>query len=602
MEHPNLPFVSRRIGSRKAWTRAALIPLALLGAILCVNATLARAQQPIRAQSAYAAPLPGETLDALTSPVVAISSDGSRVVFVAASSGGGRQLYLRSTRDKKATPLPNTEGAENPVFSPDGKWIAFFAFGKKLNKVPVNGGPVVTLCEITQPRGLSWGTGDRLVFTPALSTGLMEISSSGGTPQPLTKLNGERSHRWPELLPDGKTVLFATPKGGTDAEAQIVAERVGTGQRGVLIASGTQPRFSAGHLLYVHGGSLLAAPFDPARLELTGKPVKVLDHVQLGARTGAAHYAVSAQGTLVYVVDPGGAGQNSLLWVNRDGSATPLAAPQRPYEHPRISPDGKRVVFSTTDAKVFVYDLDRNESKQLTSDGQNQFPIWTPDGKRVAYLSYRNAARNVWWMPADGSSGPAEQLTQSKDLNEPSGWSSDGRLLLITDQAPETNRNILLLRVGPAANRERTAEAFLQTKVDESAARFSPDGRWVVYYSNETGKSEIYVKAFPPAAERWKISAAGGSEPVWSPGGNEIFYRNGDKMMSVEVKTTPGFAASTPRLLFEGNYRHGVTYRPDYDVTPDGKRFLMVRGSEQPPVAAQITVVPNWVEKANQQK
>jgi serine/threonine-protein kinase len=285
------------------------------------------------------------------------------------------------------------------------------------------------------------------------------------------------------------------------------------------------------------------------------------------------------------------------MWVNRDGAATPLAVPQRPYEHPRLSPDGKRVVFSTPDEKVFVLDIARNQFHELSPDGRNEFPIWTPDGKRVAFLSNRNGSRNIWWMPADGS-GPAEQLTYSKNVNEPSGWSSDGRLLLVTDQAPQTNRNILLLRVDRAANRERTTETILATAVDESSARFSPDGKWIVYYSNETGKSEIYVKAFPLTAERWKISIDGGSEPVWSQAGNEIFYRNGDKMMSVEVKTAAEFTASAPRLLFAGNYRHGVTFRPDYDVASDGKRFLMVRGSEQPPTAAQITLVPNWNKKA----
>ncbi len=590
--------VAHPAGLSNGCAASALIPMVLFAAILGVNSSPVRAQQPARARSGYAAPVPGETLDAIISPAISISPDGERVVFVAASTSGGRQLFLRSVRDKKTTPLAGTDGAENPVFSPDGKWIAFVAFGKKLQKVPVGGGPVVTLCEITQPRGMSWGTSDQIAFTPALSSGLMAISPSGGTPQPLTALKGDRSHRWPELLPDGKTVLFTVPGGDTGDEGQIVAERVGTDQRRKLIDSGTQPHYSAGHLLYIHRGSLLAAPFDPTRLELTGKPEKVLDHVQAHPRTGAAHYSISANGTLAYLLDPGGEGRNSLVWVNRDGSATPLAAAQRPYEHPRISSDGKRIVFSTPQEEVFVYDLDRNQFHQLASDSKNEFPVWTPDGKRVAFLANRSGSRNVWWTLADGSGG-AEQLTNSKYVNEPAGFSADGRFLLVTDQAPQTNRNILLLRVDPAANKERIAEDYISTAQDESAARFSPDGHWVVYYSNETGNSEIYVKPFPPTQERWKISSGGGSEPVWSPTGNEIFYRNGDKMMSVEVKTTPGFSASAPRLLFEGNYRHGVTFRPDYDVSPDGKRFLMVRGSEQPPTAAQITFVPNWSKKTN---
>lgn len=310
------------------------VPIVILSAFLGVNPAPARAQQPSRAQSGYSAPVPGETLDALISPAIAISPDGSRVVFVAASTGGGRQLFMRSLRDQTATPIPGTAGAENPVFSPDGKWIAFVAFGKKLQKAPLDGGPAVTLSEITQPRGLSWGASDLLAFTPALSSGLMGISPSGGTPKPLTTLKEERSHRWPELLPDGKTVVFTIPSGDSADEGQIVAERVGTDQRRILVALGTQPHYSAGYLLYVHLGSLLAAPFDPARLELTGKPEQVLDHVQAHFRTGAAHYSVAANGTLAYVLDHGGEGRNSLMWVNRDGSQLRSPLPNGPMSIP----------------------------------------------------------------------------------------------------------------------------------------------------------------------------------------------------------------------------------------------------------------------------
>ena len=529
---------------------------------------------------------------------MALSPDGTHLAYVV-SRGGSVQLYLRAMDQLETSAIPGTERGVNPFFSPDGQWVGFFADGK-LKKVSISGGAPMILCDAPQPRGASWGPNDTIVFAPTSSSGLSQVSAAGGTPQLLTTLDsqeGERSHRWPQLLPDGKAVLFTVAtSGGTFDEGRILVQLLETGERRVLIQGGTYPHYlPTGHLVYAQAGTLLAVPFDPSRLEVTGAAVPLVEGVMQSAR-GAAQVSFSSVGSLVYL--PGGIGEaeRTLVWVDRKGGAQPLAAPPRPYLNPHLSPDGRQLAVEIAAAKrdMWVYDISRETLTRLTFEGiQSQVPTWTPDGKRVTFNSARARSFNLFWRPADGS-GAEERLMTSEYNLLPSSWSPDGQMLAFSEVHPTTRLDIWVLPL----EGERKPRPFLITQFNESSAMFSSDGRWLAYTSDESGRFEIYVQPFPGPGRKWQISTEGGTEPVWARNGGELFYRSeiGNRMMAVDITTEPTFNAGKPRLLFEGRYDTRVTigYRANYDVTADGQRFVMIKGEEG---QGQINVVLNWFEE-----
>jgi len=447
-----------------------------------------------------------------------------------------------------------------------------------------------------------------IVFAPTAVSTLQQVSDAGGATQPLTRLEkGEAGHFWPEFLPGGKAVLFAaSPNTINFTNAQVAVQSVGTGERRNLIQDGaTQPRYaSPRHLVYAQRGSLMAVPFDPQRLTATGAAVPVVEGVLQSPVSGAAQYSFSGTGSLVYV--PGGiqSAQLRLVWVNRNGAEQPLAASARSFAGPRLSPDGRRVAVNIReqDSQVWLYDLSRETLSRLTFEGNmNGNPTWTPDGKRIAFTSNKEGPRNPFWQMADGSGG-LERLTTSEYVQVPSSWSRDGQLLAFIENNPTTGQDIWVLRMGDpslGSGQVRKAQPFLRTPFNESVPRFSPDGRWLAYISNESGRYEIYVQPYPGPGGKWQISTEGGTEPVWNPNGRELFYRSGDKMMVVDIATQPGFAAGKPHMLFEGPYQPTPITFPNYDVSPDGQRFLMLKPSEQGALT-QINVVLNWFEELKQ--
>jgi eukaryotic-like serine/threonine-protein kinase len=540
---------------------------------------------------------PGQQLAGLENgPAVTLSPDGTRLAYVA-RQGGTQLIYLRAMDTLEARPIPGTDGVVSPFFSPDGQWLGFYA-GGKLKKVSVKGGAALTLSDAGFPRGGSWGGQGLIAFAASSVSALQQVSEAGGVPQTLTRFErGEISHRWPEFLPGGKAVLFATSTASFSwTNAQVAVQSLGAGERRNLIKGAMQPRYaSAGHLIYAQGGSLMAVPFDMKRLEVTGAAVPVVEGVLQSATSGAAEYSLSTTGSLVYV--PGGvqAEQRRLVWVNRNGEEHPVAAPPRAYQFPRISPDGRRVGLAIGEqgTQVWLYDLSRETMTRLTFEGnENLNGVWTPDGKRIAFASTKEGPRNIYWQRADGSGG-LEQLTTSENTQVPMSWSPDGQLLSFFEVNPTTGYDIWVLRLS-----DRKALPFLRTPFNESVPRFSPDGRWLAYISNESGRYEIYVQPYPGPGGKWQISTEGGTEPTWNPNGRELFYRSGDKMMAVEIATQPSFSASKPRVLFEGRYEPSPATSPNYSVSPDGQRFLMLKSAEQEAAApTQINVVLNWFEE-----
>jgi len=525
---------------------------------------------------------------------IAISPDGKRLVYAAGPSNLTTQLYIRALDGLETRPIPGTEGQGgvglNPFFSPDGQWLGFSA-GGELKKVSLTGGAPVNLADINQGGfRASWGSQGMIGFASGNAGPIQQVSDTGGTPRPLTHLEkGESGHRWPEFLPGGKGVLFAVVS--TGAPTKLVAQSLTTGERRDLIQSGNFPRYApSGHLVYVQGANLMAAPFDPQRLAITGAAVPVIEGVPPG------QYSFSSNGSLVYI--PGSAllAQLKLVWVDRKGAEQPVPAPAHNYVLPRVSPDGKRVAagIEEADSQIWLYDLGRDTLTRLTFEGgDNIDPLWTPDGKRIVF---KGAQNQLLWQPADGSVG-AEALTSSKlaGNNVPGSWSPDGRVLAFMEINPDTGFDVYTLPL-----KDRKPQPFVHTPANETAPRFSPDGHFIAYASNESGRFEIYVRPYPGPGGKWQISTEGGTEPAWNPKGRELFYRSGNKMIAVDITTQATFSAGKPRMLFEGAYVLSPRSFPDYDVSPDGQRFLMLKASEQAQAPAQINVVLNWFEELKQ--
>ena len=535
--------------------------------------------------------LPGEELSrgAGAASPVALSPDGTQLVY-SAIQGGSPQLYVRSLDSLQDKPIAGTEGASAPFFSPDGQWVGFFAEGK-LKKVPVTGGSPVVLCEVGGGFGASWGNDDTIFFAPGSMSGLWRVSAKGGTPQPFTELdrqNGEISHRSPRVLPGGKAVLFTVWTGPGWDEQQIQLKIVATGERRLLVRGGeTGSYMPTGHVVYERAGTLMAVPFDIARLEVAGSaPVSLAEGVKEGGEE--AYYAVSYNGLLAYVPGSPAQFEQSLIWVDRDGKVEPLPAPPRNYSTLRISPDGQEVALGIDGAQsdVWLYNLARRTFTRLTFEGSSQIPIWTPDGKRVTYRATRAGTRNLFWRMADGS-GAEERLTTGEGNQTAASWSPDGKALgYYVVQGDTTAAAMWVLEVGG----DRKPRPILPNSFNEFGPRFSPDGRWLAYFSDESGRFEVYVLPYPGPGGRWQVSADGGAIPVWNRNGRELFYRSGDRMMAVDVTLQPSFSAGEPKMLFEGQYAGA------YDVSPDGQRFLMLKPVEEA-APRQINVVLNWTEE-----
>jgi len=537
---------------------------------------------------------PGQRLAELEEPAIALSNDGTQLAYVAVQ-GDTQQIYLRAMDNPQPRPIPGTVGGTNPFFSPDGQWLGFFA-NQKLKKVSVDGEAVVTLGDAGKPHGATWNSQGMIAFSAAQIAPLQQVPEAGGKAQAVTHFDrGEVSHRGPEFLPGGKALLFAATRGSYNwTNAQVSVQSLETGERRNVIKGAAFPHYaSSGHLLYAQDGNLMAVPFDVQRLAITGTAAPVVENVLQSRTSGTAQYSVSASGSLVYVLGGVLADQRRMVWVDRSGKVQRLAAPVRAYLFPRIAPDGKRVAATIAEeaTQVWVYDLARETLTRLTLEGdQNYNALWSPDGKMIAFQARRETSSEIYWQRADGSGG-LERLATSELPFVPMSWSPDGQTLAFIEVNPDTGFDLWVMSV-----QERKPKLFLRTPFNESVPRFSPDGRWLAYMSNESGRNEIYVQPYPGPGAKLQISIDGGTEPTWNPSGRELFFRNGDKMMVADIVSQPSLSASKPRLLFEGQFLLSPATTPNYDVSRDGQRFLMVKADAESEGATQINVVLNWFE------
>jgi Tol biopolymer transport system component len=578
---------------RLAWMAVLLAIGAVAGGMIATRARTP-ATASIQAPGHFVVPLSSsEHVAGLDFPAVAISPDGSLIAYVASRGGGQTELFLRPTNAVDAKAIAGTRNVTTPFFSPDNRWIAFFADGQ-LKKVSTSGGAPITLCDAPVGLGGSWGPEDTIVFSATTGSGLSQVSANGGKPQPVTRLDANKeefSHRWPEWLPDGRTIIYTVGTAGSWDDAQIVAQSLASGERSVLVQGGTNPHYlPSGHLIYAHRGAILAVPFDPARPGATATPVRLLDNV-VQSFDGAAQLGVSPSGTGVYIAGAFRSNQRRLVTVDRTGAATPFAAPPGAYVAPRLSPNGRQLLVTIEAAinDVWIHDITQGTLNQVTFDAAANVPVWTPDGKRASFSSNKEGALNLFWTEIF-QHGPAERLGSSENVQVPGSWSPDGGTLVFVEHAPTKGRDVWLMTV----QGDRARRPFLTSPFDESAPRFSPDGRWIAYVSNESGRAEVYFRSAADPARTQPVSNNGGTEPVWARGGRELFYREGDRMMAVSLAGSGAdLRVAGRQALFQGEFAKSAIDAANYDVTPDDQRFVMIR-AEEASAQASLHVLINW--------
>jgi Tol biopolymer transport system component len=519
---------------------------------------------------------------------VILSPDGTTLAFVAEQPGGTR-LFVRKLDQLQAAPLASTEGAADPFFSPDGRWIAFFADGH-LKKVPPTGGVAVNVCDAAAARGGTWTDDNTIIFCPTngSNTKLMRVPAAGGTPAVFGTLSeGATTQRWPQALPGGAGVLYTESSniGAWDGANLVVAPLSGEAPK-IVVRGGYYGRYvPSGHLIYMQHGTLFAVPFDLRRLEAIGPAVPALEGVTADPIVGFAQLSVSTEGTLVYV--PGAAADqaNPIDWMTRDGKTSVLRATKVNWANPRFSPDGQKLALDIFDGQrnICVYEWARDTSTQLTFGPLAHYPVWTPDGRRVAFASDRDKGiGNLYWVNADGT-GDVTRLTDSPNAERAYSWHPSGKFLAFQANRPGTGWDLMILPIEGDAARgwaPGTPTVFLSTTSAEQAPMFSPDGRWIAYQSNEAGSNfDVYVRPFPGPGGKWRVSTDGGTEPRWSATAHELLFLNQGRVM-VASYTVAGdsLRMDTPQVWSPTNDR---VLGSGYDLHPDGQRLALLAAPDQ---------------------
>ena len=530
----------------------------------------------------------------------AFSPDGQHLAISASRDGSesGAMLYLRALDAADSQPIAGTEGARQPFFSPDGHWIGFWANGK-LRKVPRLGGiPTELFATPSLPKGAFWSEDGTILLGGG---GLRRIPADGGTAEVLTALDPKREtdHSLPFLLPDGKTVLFTATPDNFGHRARVEAVAIGGGPRRQLIDDAADARYlRTGHIVFLRRGVLMAARFDPDRLDV-GPAVPLVEGVEQALNmggsswhSGAGQFSVSASGSLVY--GAGGIGhllENELVWVSRDGGTETLAGFDRTdvANQVRLSPDGRRLAFVQQAGPLWLFDLERGGYTRVTPDGLAAAPRWNPDRQRLGFAWSSAGSLQAWQVSVAGGSDALEPLAAESAWL--SSWSPDGRFLALVGDTPETGNDVLIYR----AEDQKTLP-FLRTRASEAWPEFSPDGRWLAYVSDETGRPEVYLRSFPDPSRKVQVSIQGGRQPSWSPDMRELFFVSLPpmKMMKVGLRFSPDVWVGRSQPLFDFQF---LTCSPmrGYDLDRDGQRFLLTRTRRRP--AAEITrinLIQNW--------
>jgi eukaryotic-like serine/threonine-protein kinase len=608
------PVTTRSRLSNVAWLIATAAVVATV-AIAGTRWTTKAADAPLVARFSIALPEDQSALR-LTAPTLALSPDGTKLVYAA-----NRQLFVRSMSDMTARPISGTAlDVTSPFFSPDGQWVGFFAFQDlTIKKIAVTGGAALTVCKAEPIAGADW-QGDHIVFAQPIK-GIMRVSANGGEPETIAQIANDEAAFGPRLIDRGTAVLYTVSKAGLGFDrwdrAQIVVERIGSRQRTVVVRGGSDARYlPTGHIVYALASSVLAIPFDLKTNETKGGPVPVVESVMRvpnsATQVGIGHFATSATGALVYIpgIANGQGGARLLSLVERDGKTQPIALPPQMYVHPRLSPDGTQIAVGTDDGRdsnVWVYDRKAPGAslRRLTFGGHNLYPIWSPDGRYIAFQSDREGDGAIFRQLANGS-GAAERLTKPDPgtQHEPESWSPDGKTLSFNNIS---GANQGVWTVGLSGDRKPVMFADSTENTVEKHSVFSPNGRWMAYMAAPVStiavNTEVFVQPFPLSGAKYQLSSGGGRTPRWSPDGKQLFYHEPatNRLFVVDVRTEPAVSFGRPIALpIEGTI-HPLAQR-NYDVTSDGRQLLVVvsatpRTAESGRVAQQINVVLNWFEE-----
>jgi serine/threonine-protein kinase len=577
-----------RASQRTGW----FVALALAVAVVILG-TMALTRRPAAGLSQTTLGLPADQAIDLTAGSawsnIAISPDGSSVAYI-----GGRDddLFLRPIDSFDATMFPDARGAELPVFSPDGRWIAYMN-RSKLWKIAVSGGAPVEICQTPGGPGLVWGDGE-LYFSRTNGGGLWAVAEDGGEPRVISTLDharDETSHRWPQLLPDGKHLLLTIKTGHIDTfdDASIGLLSLDTGKITVLFQGGSEARYVPGHLVYGRGTQLFALPFDLKTLSTQGTPTPVLDGVHLSDITGSGSFAVSPAGHLAYVPNVPDFWDFDLTWLSRSGETESVGMEPGRALQPSFSPDGTRFAAAMVAAndKIWVYDLQRKTTARLPSTpGNDRDPVWSADGTQIVYHNDRSGSHDLFLVAADGSA-LAEPLLESEWDDYANSWTPDGSRLLFTRFKPDGGAEIW----GMDMTGSREAKPLLPSPNNEGGAQISPDGRWMAYQSDASGESDVYVRPFPGPGNAIRISRSGGSSPLWSWDGTRLFYRVDDRVMAVRIDGKAGLRAGEPE-----EYHALRASRLPFAPAPDGERFLTTRLNPEA-LQHQIRVILNWTDR-----
>jgi len=527
----------------------------------------------------------------LGAATLAIAPDGRNMVYLAGERLSGI-LYLRPLDRLEAEPMSGSEGASDPFFSADGKTVAYFSAGQ-IHKISIFGGAPQQVCETGGfMRGGHWAD-DNMIWFGHLNRAIHRVPAAGGTPEEVTLMDttvGEISHRFPQSLPGGKWVIFTVKFNNISSfdNAVIAAENVETHERKELVRGGSYGRYlPSGHLMYARGTAIYAVPFDPDRIEVTGPPLPVIEGGQLNQLSGTANFEVSGTGILIYTpLGPLSINNNVVGWMDRSGRLDPILTDPRPYFNPKISPDGRKVAVTIRAANddIWVYDLDRGSMTRLTFGGGNSdLPVWTRDSRQIFYISERGRARSIFVKSADGA-GQISRVGTSEEVSIVSlpTLTPDGRTVLF-----DISGDIFSMDT----NSESGAESIIRTPAVEIRPALSPDGRHLAFLSDESGRFELYVTPYPSLDGKWQISTVGSiSGGVWSPDGRELFYTESDKLMKVDVIQDIGIRFSPPQKVCDlPESIFSVS-----DISPDGKRFMVVLSVVRNIQATQVNVVTGW--------